>query len=102
VSLNREYFQLRNATTRTYDLYGWYVRDIAGHVYRFTTHFYLRAGQTVTIRTGQGTDSGLTRFWDRRWHVWNNDGERAWLRTSRGVLADTCYWTSTTPGYKYC
>ena len=101
-SLNAEYFQLKNFTTRTVNLYGWTVRDATGYTYRFSSSYYLRPGCTVTIRTGKGTNTSTTRYWGRTWYVWNNTGDKAYLRTSTGTLADYCTWTSVGAGYKYC
>jgi P pilus assembly chaperone PapD len=101
-SLNTEYVQLKNVTTRTYNLYGWTVRDAAGYVYRFSSNYYLRPGYTVTIRTGKGTNTTTTRYWGRSWYVWNNTGDKAYLRTPSGTLVDYCTWTSVGSGYKYC
>ena len=101
-SLNTEYVQLKNVTTRTYNLYGWTVRDAANHIYKFTSNFYLRPGATVTIRTGKGTNTSTTRYWGLSYYVWNNTGDKAYLRTPSGALLDYCAWTSVGPGYKYC
>jgi hypothetical protein len=101
-SLNAEYFQLKNVTTRTFNLYGWTVRDAAGNTYRFGSTFYLRPGYTVTVRTGKGTNTSTTRYWGRSWYVWNNTGDKAYLRTPSGLLVDYCAWTSVGAGYKYC
>jgi P pilus assembly chaperone PapD len=101
-SLNAEYVQLKNVTRRTVNLYRWYVRDATGYVYRFTGNYYLRPGVTVTIRTGRGTNAPTTRYWGRSWYVWNNTGDRAYLRTPSGAVMDSCTWTSVGRGYKYC
>jgi P pilus assembly chaperone PapD len=102
-SLNREYVQVKNGTTRTVNLYRWYVRSArTGDVYRFASNFYLRPGATVTIRTGKGTNTATTRYWGRTRYVWNNTRDTAYLRTSSGALRYSCSWTRTGPGYKYC
>jgi P pilus assembly chaperone PapD len=101
-SLNAEYVQVKNGTTRTVNLYRWYVRDVTGYVYRFASNFYLRPGATVTIRTGRGTNTATNRYWGRAGYVWNNTGDTAYLRTPSGALMDSCKWTRTAPGYKYC
>jgi hypothetical protein len=102
-SLNREYVQVRNGTTRTVNLYRWYVRSArTGDVYRFGSNFYLRPGSTVTIRTGRGTNTPTTRYWGRTRYVWNNTRDTAYLRNSSGTLMYSCSWTSTGRGYKYC
>ncbi|HYU86658.1 MAG TPA: lamin tail domain-containing protein [Kribbellaceae bacterium] len=101
-SLNAEYFQLKNVTTRTFNLYGWTVRDAAGHTYRFSSSFYLRPGYTVTVHTGRGTNTSYHRYWGSSWYIWNNTGDKAYLRTPSGTLVDYCAWTSIGAGYKYC
>jgi hypothetical protein len=102
-SLNREYVQVRNNTTRTVNLYRWYVRSgRSGDTYRFTSNFNLRRGATVTIRTGKGTNTATTRYWGRTSYVWNNTRDTAYLRTPSGALMNSCSWTSTGRGYKYC
>jgi P pilus assembly chaperone PapD len=101
-SLNREYVQVKNNTTRTVNLYRWTVRDVAGHVYRFGSNFYLRPGATVTIRSGKGTNTATTRYWGRSSYVWNNTRDTAYLRGPSSALMYRCSWTSTGRGYKYC
>jgi hypothetical protein len=87
-SLITEYVQLKNVSTRT--------------VNRFASNFYLRPGATVTIRTGKGTNTTTTRYWGRSSYVWNNTGDKAYLRTPSGAQMDYCAWTSRGVGYKYC
>ncbi|WP_226898920.1 lamin tail domain-containing protein [Nonomuraea phyllanthi] len=60
--------------------------------YRFP-RFTLRPGKTVTVRSGQGTDTRTTLYWGRKWYVWNNDGDRASLyRGSDLKKIDACDW----------
>lgn len=99
-SLNAEYFVLKNVTGSTVTLTDWTVRDRANHVYRFTT-FRLAAGAKVTVHTGRGTNTSTHRYWNRKWYVWNNTGDKAYLRTPGGTLKDTCEWTSY-GSYKIC
>lgn len=101
-SLNTEYVQLKNVTTRTFNLYRWTLRDASGHIYTFGTNHYLKPGATVTIRTGKGTNTVTTRYWGSAAYIWNNTGDKAYLRTPSNTLVDYCAWTSTGPGYKYC
>jgi P pilus assembly chaperone PapD len=101
-SLNTEYAQVKNNTTRTVNLYHWYVRNAAGDTYRFASNFYLRPGVTVTIRTGKGRNTATTRYWGRTRYVWNNTRDTAYLRNPSGALMYLCKWTSTGRGYKVC
>jgi hypothetical protein len=100
-SVNGEYVVIKNTGTRSRSLTGWTVRDAANHVYKFGS-FTLGAGKSVVLRTGKGTNTSSTRYWGLGWHVWNNTGDKAYLRTSSGASVDYCAWTSKGAGYKAC
>ncbi len=100
-SLNGEYVVLKNTTRSNRVLTGWTLRDKTGYTYRFPT-FTLKAGATVTIRTGKGSATATNRYYNRTWYVWNNTGDTAYLRTASGSLADSCTWTSKGTGSRYC
>ena len=100
--LNAEWFVLKNVSGRRVNLKGWSVRDRTGYTYRFSSTFYLRAGATVKVHTGRGTNTAGHRYWGRGWYVWNNTGDKATLRNGAGTLKDSCAWTSTGSGYKLC
>ena len=100
-SLNGEYVQIHNSTSKGVSLTGWTVRDAANHTYTFGT-YTLGAGKTVTIRTGKGTNSSTTRYWGKSWYVWNNTSDTATLRRSTGTTVDTCSYNSSRYDYKTC
>jgi len=100
-SVNGEYVIIKNNGTTARSLTGWSVRDAANHVYTFG-RFTLGAGKTVVLRTGKGTNTSTTRYWGMGYHVWNNTGDKAYLRNSSGVSMDYCGWTSNGAGYKSC
>ena len=100
-SVNGEYVIIKNRGTTARSLTGWTVRDAQRHVYKFGT-FTLGAGKSVVLRTGKGTNTRAIRYWGSGWHVWNNTGDKAYLRTAAGTSIDTCAWTSAGPGYKIC
>jgi hypothetical protein len=87
-SLNAEYVVLKNTTRTARSLTGWTLKDKQGFTYKFPS-FTLKAGATVTIRTGKGTATSTNRYYNRTWYVWNNTGDTAYLRDSRGVLKDS-------------
>ena len=97
-SLNDEYVVLRNTTSTARSLTGWTVRDRTGFTYKFPA-FTLRAGATVTIRTGKGTASTTNRYYNRTSYVWNNTGDTAYLRNASGTLQHSCAAGGAT---KYC
>jgi hypothetical protein len=93
-SLNAEYVVLKNTTRTNRSLTGWTLRDKSGYTYRFPT-FTLKAGASVYIHTGKGTATSSRRYYNRTWYVWNNTGDTATLRDSRGGWKDSCTFTST-------
>jgi hypothetical protein len=100
-SINYEYVELKNTTTRTINLYHWTVRDKASHIYTFTGTFNLGAGKTVRVHTGKGINTSTNRYWGMGWYVWNNDGDAAYVRNSSGTQIDSCTW-GTVSSYKTC
>ncbi|MEU6081405.1 lamin tail domain-containing protein [Streptomyces sp. NPDC047108] len=100
-SLNAEYVQIRNTTSRAVSLKGWTVTDASNHRYTFGT-YSLGAGKTVTVRTGKGSDTSATRYQNRGAYVWNNTSDKATLRKSTGTSVDTCSYNSSRADYKMC
>jgi hypothetical protein len=56
---------------------------------------------SVKLHSGKGSNTSSNLYWDRGWYVWNNDGDKAILRSSSGTLTDTCTWGDGI-GYKNC
>lgn len=100
-SLNAEYVVLKNTTRSARSLTGWTLRDKVGHTYRFPT-FTLKAGASVTIRTGKGTATQKNRYFGSGWYVWNNTGDTAILKNASGKTVDTCTFKGTRKGYTSC
>jgi lamin tail-like protein len=99
-SLNGEYITLKNLGKTNRVITGWTVRDPTGHVYKFPTTT-IKAGSTVTVRSGHGTNGVTTRYWQQSWYVWNNTGDTAYLRSPSGSLIDKCSWGSSGSS-RYC
>jgi hypothetical protein len=91
-SLNAEWIRVKNAGKKARVLTGWTVRDASGHVFRFPT-FKLRAGASVTIHTGRGTNTAGHLYWRSSWYVWNNTGDSATLRNRSGARIDVCKYS---------
>ncbi|MEV4173796.1 lamin tail domain-containing protein [Nonomuraea sp. NPDC049709] len=93
-SLNGEYVVLKNTTRKAIQMERWVLRDETGYRFRFP-RFTLKPGKSVTVRSGQGQDSSTTLYWQRKWYVWNNDGDAAGIyRASDLKKIDTCSWGS--------
>ncbi|MEU6074885.1 lamin tail domain-containing protein [Micromonospora sp. NPDC047074] len=93
-SLNAEYVKLTNRRSTTLNLKNWTLRDKSNHVYRFSGDFRLASGASVYVHTGRGKNTSTHRYWGSGAYVWNNTGDKAYLRNSAGTLIDSCSWGS--------
>jgi hypothetical protein len=89
-SLNAEWVKIKNKGSKGVSLSGWTLRDTAGHVYSFGS-FKLKAGRTVTVHTGKGSNGSKHRYWGSGAYIWNNDGDTAKLKKGT-KLKDKCKW----------
>ena len=92
-SLNAEWVRIKNHSSSKKVLTGWTIKDRTGYVYTFPT-FTLKAGASVTVHTGSGNDSTGHVYWDKDWYVWNNGGDKAYLRSGSKTQVDSCSWGS--------
>lgn len=91
-SLNAEWVRVSNSSsTRTYTLTGYTIRDRSRHIYTFGT-FRLKPHASVTLHTGTGRNTSTNRYWGKRWYVWNNSGDKAYLKDNHRTTKDTCSW----------
>jgi hypothetical protein len=97
-SLNTEWVRITNTTSVNRSLTGWTLKDKQGYTYRFPT-FTLKAKASVYVYTGKGSATSTKRYYNRTWYVWNNTGDSAYLRDSKGVLKDS--WTFKDIGSAY-
>ncbi|QLH83441.1 lamin tail domain-containing protein [Halosimplex pelagicum] len=74
-NLNDEYVVFGNDGDGRLELGGWTVGDEAGHTYTFPGGFALGPDETVTLRTGSGTNTADTLYWGSDSAVWNNGGD---------------------------
>jgi micrococcal nuclease len=85
-NLNDEYIVLKNTGESAIDMAGWTLRDEADHTFTFSSGFTFSPGDTVTIRTGSGTNSAETLYWGSDSAVWNNGGDTIILTDSAGTI----------------
>jgi len=100
-SLNAEYVQIKNSTSRAVQLKGYTLRDKTGYTYTFPS-YRVSAGKTVKVHTGRGSQSAGHVYWGRGAYVWNNDKDTTTLRTPSGAFRDSCSYNSTRYDYKMC
>ena len=88
-NLNGEYIKIKNYCSATTSVSGWKLHDYGKkHTYTFASGFSIKAGVTVTVYSGRGTNSATKRYWGRSYGaIWNNDPpEQAYLRNGSGTL----------------
>jgi hypothetical protein len=90
-SLNAEWVRITNSTGSRKTLTGWTLRDASSHVFKFPTTT-LKAGASLRVHTGKGTNTAADKYQQRSWYVWNNTGDKATLKNTAGTTIDTCKW----------
>lgn len=88
-NLNGEYIKIKNTCSAAKSVGGWKLHDYGKkHTYTFASGFSIKAGATVTVFSGRGTNSATKRYWGRSYGaIWNNDPpETAYLRNGAGAL----------------
>lgn len=80
-----EYVHIQNHDPVSAELTGWTLSDAAYHTYRFPS-FVLNPRAFVRVWTKQGINTVTDLYWGRRAAIWNNLGDKAFLRDSRGLL----------------
>ncbi|WP_084962739.1 lamin tail domain-containing protein [Thermoactinospora rubra] len=101
-SVNGEYIVILNTTRKPIGLEGWTIRDKTGFVYEFGPDVVLGGKKKLVLRSGQGDDGASTVYWGRRWYVWNNDKDTAYLRRADGRLVDKCAYDSSRHDHTNC
>ncbi|MFF7154778.1 lamin tail domain-containing protein [Streptomyces sp. NPDC008139] len=100
-SLNAEYVQIANSTSKGVSLRGWTLTDASSHRYTFGA-YTLGAHKTVTVRTGKGTDTAANRYQGKSWYIWNNDKDTATLKKASGAKVDVCSYNNARVAFKTC
>jgi competence protein ComEC len=81
---NDEYVVFENEGTDTLDLSGWTVEDEAGKRYTIPDGVTLAPGETLTLRTGSGTDTERELYWGSGSPIWNNAGDTVIVANTTG------------------
>src|SRR5699024_3567243 len=83
-NLNDEYIVFTNTGSASLDISGWSVEDESSHAYTMPSGTVLDAGATLTLHTGDGSDSGSDLYWGSGSSVWNNAGDTITVTTEQG------------------
>jgi hypothetical protein len=84
---SQEYVQITNTGRSAANIKGWIIQDDgAKHTYVFPS-YTLKAKSTVTLRSGRGTNTANTLYWNKWSFIWNNEGgDTAYLYNAQGNL----------------
>lgn len=86
LNLQDEWVKVTNKGSLPVSLGGWKIDDEGSkHTYIFPA-YTLGSGATVTVYTGNGTNSANELYWQLDSPVWNNDGDTAYLYDNTGKL----------------
>ena len=85
LDLQNEWVSIRNTGVAPIQMAGCTISDESIHVYTFPS-FVLAAGATVTVYTGNGTNTATDLFWGLGSSVWNNTGDTATLKRPDGSV----------------
>ncbi|HSB70748.1 MAG TPA: lamin tail domain-containing protein [Candidatus Methylomirabilis sp.] len=80
-----EYVLVRNLGTRPVDMTGWTLHDEAHNTFVFPA-FSLAPGASARVWSGRGSDTMTDLYWGRGVAVWNNIGDKGYLRDREGSL----------------
>ncbi len=87
-----EYVLIRNLGPRPVNMTGWTLHDEAYKTFVLPT-FSLAPGASVRVWTGKGTNTAADLYWGRGVAVWNNVGDRGYLRDREGNLVHVYSYT---------
>lgn len=85
--LNDEWIEITNPADAAVDLAGWSVADETTSNRFELPPLVLKAGATLRIHTGSGSDSATDVYLDQRDPVWSNSGETVLVADPAGVIA---------------
>ncbi len=92
-NLNGEYVRICNISPKDINIKGFSISDRDRHTYTFPRAI-LRPGYTLLLFTGEGRDmvkgvDQLRLYWGSSYPIWNNKGDKAYLRDTQRRLIDT-------------
>jgi len=112
--LNAERVVIRNETSGDRRLEGWVLKDAGGeNVYTFPD-VTIHSGDSVIVHTGQGRQKPAActvnghrvcvthLYWGLDAYVWDNDTDRAKLKSRSSNVVDRCGYSSTDESPKRC
>ena len=90
-NVNGEYIRFAPSGVSSVDL-SWTVATTNGFTYEFPRGTVIRAGETLTLRSGKGTSTRLNHYWGNTGAILVNAGQRAELRTPTSIRLGCRAW----------
>ena len=93
-NLNTEYIVFKNRSTHRVQLKGWEIISAPStdHQFYIFPKTRLAPGASLTLFTGNGSNTATRRYWGAGTPVWNNDGDKAVLKNAAGTVVVTCQY----------
>lgn len=90
-NLTEEWVELVSRSQDDVDLSGWVLRDeTTGHIFNLGPAV-LGAGETLKVRTGNGSDTATDLYLNETFPVWSNTDETVLLIDPKGVVAEVFF-----------
>jgi Cu2+-containing amine oxidase len=87
---NQEYVKITNSGKNAVIMRGWKITDKgAKHTFKFPSSYTLKSKATVVLYTGKGKNTATKLYWGRVAHVWNNEGDTAYLYNAQGKFVSS-------------
>lgn len=83
-NLNDEYIVFENTGSTSLDISGWTIEDESSHSYTVPSETTIDAGETLTLHTGEGSDTDLDLYWGSGNAIWNNGGDTITVTSDNG------------------
>ena len=88
INLEEEWVEIKNKGPRDVDMSNWTLADSQHHVFRFPDGFFLPSHARVRVYTRSGINTKSKLYWNRSKGVWNDNGDIAILKDSKGRIID--------------
>ncbi|MDO8538354.1 MAG: thermonuclease family protein [archaeon] len=85
-NLNDEFIEFENKCNYEIFLNDWTIKDEGTNFFYFPKMSFEKKS-VLTLFSGNGTDSNAKVYWNSKQAIWNNDGDRMFLRNEKGELA---------------
>ena len=93
-NLNTEYIVFKNKSSSPVQIKGWEIISApsSDNQHYFFPRTRIKAGHTLTLYTGSGTNGPGKRYWGATTPRWDNSGDKAILKNAKGTTVDVCQY----------